>query len=135
MIDNRSMKDESRVILLSRSLVAIITTIVATILSLICIAPLRAQERVRTAQGKLEIQSFKNPEAFFRIGPLQELLIGDLGLEYTDNSGLTNTNKISRLRVSQGLDLNSTLIFSHLSQLQFNFAGAIYEDFYGNGRT
>jgi hypothetical protein len=33
------------------------------------------------------------------------------------------------------LDLNSTLIFSHLSQLQFNLAGRLYEDFYGNGRT
>jgi hypothetical protein len=128
------MKDESRVIMLSRSLGAIIIAIAVTIPSLICIDPLRAQERVRTAQAKLEIESFKNPTAFFRIGPLQEELIGGLGLEYTDNSGLTNTNKISRLRVSQGLDLNSTLIFSHLSQLQFNFAGRIYEDFYGNGR-
>src|SRR5262249_26023024 len=36
--------------------------------------------------------------------------------------------------VAEGLALNSTLIISHLSQLQFNFGGRIYEDFYGNGR-
>jgi hypothetical protein len=131
------MKDDwiqSRVILLSRSLGATIIAIVATILSLISIDPLRAQERVRTAPGRLAIESFRNPEAFFRIGPLQEELIGNMGLEYTDNSGLTNTDKISRLRVSQGLDLNSILIFSHFSSLRFDFAGQLYEDFYGNGR-
>jgi hypothetical protein len=58
-----------------------------------------------------------------------------MGLEYTDNSGLTNTDKISRLQVSQGLSLNSTWILSHLSQLQFDFAGRVNEDFYGNGRS
>src|SRR6516162_11271776 len=112
-----------------------VIAVIATALCLVCAVRVHAQERVRTAVEKLEIESFKNPEAFFRIGPLQEELIGGVGLEYTDNSGLTNTDKISRLRVSQGLDLNSTLIFSHLSQLQFNLAGRIYEDFYGNGRT
>ena len=112
-----------------------VIAVIATALCLVCAVRVHAQERVRTAVEKLEIESFKNPEAFFRIGPLQEELIGGVGLEYTDNSGLTNTDKISRLRVSQGLDLNSTLIFSHLSQLQFNLAGRLYEDFYGNGRT
>src|SRR6266446_1571443 len=100
------MKDDwipFRVILHSRSLGAIVIAIVATILSLICIDPLHAQERVRTAAGRLEIQSFRNPLTFIRIGPLQEELIGSVGLEYTDNSALTNTNKISRLRFYEGL--------------------------------
>jgi hypothetical protein len=96
---------------------------------------LRAQERVRTAAGRLEIQSFKNPEAFFRIGPLQEVLTGGVGIQYTDNSQLTNTNKISRLRFYEGLNLDTIWIISHLNQLQFNFAGQLNEDFYGNGRT
>src|ERR1700751_296161 len=126
---------QSRVILLSRSLGAINIAILATIFSLVCANPLQAQQRVRTAQGRLEIESFKNPEAFFRIGPLQEELLGSTGLEYTDNSGLTNTDKISRLRVSQGLDLNSIWFLSHLSSLRFDFAGQLYEDFYQHGRT
>jgi hypothetical protein len=126
---------QSRVILLSRSLGAIIIAILATVFSLICIDPLHAQQRVRTASGHLEIQNFKNPLIFFRIGPLQEELIGTAGLEYTDNSGLTNTDKIARLRVFEGLDLNSILIFSHFSSLRFDFAGALNEDFYQHGRT
>jgi len=58
-----------------------------------------------------------------------------VGLEYTDNSGLTNTNKISRFRLSEGLDLNSIWILSHFSSLRFDFAGALNEDFYQHGRT
>jgi hypothetical protein len=126
---------QSRVILCSRSSAAITIAILATIFTLICVNPLRAQQRVRTAQGRLEIESFKNPEAFFRIGPLQEELLGTAGLEYTDNSGLSNTDKIARLRVSEGLDLNSILLFSHLSSLRFDVAGALNEDFYQHGRT
>jgi len=125
----------SRVILFFRLLCPHVGTIALLNLCLLQIASVKGQERVRTAPGRLEIESFRNPEAFFRIGPLEEELIGAMGLEYTDNSGLTNTDKISRLRVSQGLASNSTLIFSHLSQLQLNFAGRVNEDFYENGRN
>src|SRR6516164_52801 len=112
-----------------------VMAVVATALCLVCTDPVHAQERVRTAQGHLEIESFKNPLIFFRLGPLQEELVGNVGLEYTDNSGLTNTDKIARLRVSQGLDLNSIWLLSHLSSLRFDFAGQLYEDFYQHGRT
>ena len=125
----------SRVALFFRLLGLYAGTIALVNLCLFQIAPVKGQERVRTAPGRLEIESFRNPEAFFRIGPLEEELIGGMGLEYTDNSGLTNTDKISRLRVSQGLASNSTLIFSHLSQLQLDFAGQVYEDFYEHGRN
>jgi hypothetical protein len=96
---------------------------------------LRAQERVRTAAQQLEIQSFRNPQAFFRIGPFEELLIGSAGVGYTDNANLTPTNKISDLSFNQALSLNTTWIISHLNQLQFNFGGLIIENFYGNGRN
>src|SRR6516164_873494 len=112
-----------------------VMAVVATALCLVCTDPVHAQERVRTAQGHLEIESFKNPLIFFRLGPIQEELVGNVGLEYTDNSGLTNTDKIARLRVSQGLDLNSIWLLSHLSSLRFDFAGQLYEDFYQHGRT
>jgi hypothetical protein len=125
---------QSRVILFSRSLGAIIIARLATTLCLFCANPLHAQQLVRTAQGRLEIQNFKNPLIFFRLGPLQEELLGSAGFDYTDNSGLTNTNKISRFRLSEGLDLNSIWILSHFSSLRFDFAGQLYEDFYGNGR-
>src|SRR6516225_3042786 len=126
---------QSRVILFSRSLGAIIIARLATTLCLFCANPLHAQQLVRTAQGRLEIQNFKNPLIFFRLGPLQEELLGSAGFDYTDNSGLTNTNKISRFRLSEGLDLNSIWILSHFSSLRFDFAGQLYEDFYGNGRS
>jgi hypothetical protein len=126
---------QSRVTPFYRSSGKTAIAVVATTLCLFCANPLRAQQRVRTAQGRLEIESFKNPEAFFRIGPLQEELNGNVGIEYTDNSGLSNTDKISRLRVAQGLDLNSIWLLSHLSSLRFDFAGQLYEDFYGNGRS
>jgi hypothetical protein len=126
---------QSRVTPFYRSSGKTAIALVATTLCLFCANPLRAQQRVRTAQGRLEIESFKNPAAFFRIGPLQEELNGNVGIEYTDNSGLSNTDKISRLRVAQGLDLNSIWLLSHLSSLRFDFAGQLYEDFYGNGRT
>jgi hypothetical protein len=135
---HKMLKDDwiqSRVTLSNQSLGAAFIAAAVTAMCWVSANPLHAQERVRTAAGRLEIQSFKNPLRFFRIGPLQEELIGSVGVEYTDNSGLTNTNKISRLRVYQGLSLNTTLIFSHLNQLQFNFAGQLREDFYGNGRN
>jgi opacity protein-like surface antigen len=96
---------------------------------------LRAQERVRTAAGRLQIQSFKNPEAFFTVGPLQEVLIGSTGFEFTDNSSLSHTGKISRLRFFEGLNLDTIWTLSELNQLEFNFGGQLNEDFYGNGTS
>jgi hypothetical protein len=94
----------------------------------------RAQERVRTAAGQLKIESFRNPEAFFRIGPFQEELIGSTGFAYTDNAGLTR-DKISGLSVYEALDLKTTWVISYLNRLEFDFAGKLSEDFYGNGRS
>jgi hypothetical protein len=96
---------------------------------------LRAQERVRTAAGRLQIQSFKNPEAFFTVGPLQEVLIGSTGFEFTDNSSLSHTGKISRLRFFEGLNLDTIWTLSELNQLEFTFGGQLNEDFYGNGTS
>src|SRR6516165_8110684 len=94
---------QSRVTPFYRSSGNTVIAVIATTLCLFCANSLRAQQRVRTAQGRLEIESFKNPLIFFRLGPLQEELLGSAGFEYTDNSGLSNTNKISRFRLSQGL--------------------------------
>ena len=69
------------------------------------ITSLTAQERVRTAAQQLEIESFRNPEAFFRIGPFQEVLTGSVGVSYTDNADLTPTNKISDLSFQSGAGL------------------------------
>lgn len=96
---------------------------------------LRAQERLRTAAGRLQIESFKNPEAFFRVGPLQELLIGSAGFDFTDNSSLSHTGKISRLRFFEGLTLDTIWVLSDLNQLEFSFGGQLNEDFYGNGKS
>jgi hypothetical protein len=98
--------------------------------------PLHGQEPVRTALRQLPIQAFKrSPEAFFYLGPFQEVLIGSAGVQYTDNVNLTQSNKISDLRFYQGLSLNTTWVISHLNQLQFNFGGQVIENFYGNGRN
>jgi hypothetical protein len=93
------------------------------------------QERVRTAAGRLQIESFKNPEALFRIGPLQEILIGSAGVEFTDNSSLSHTGKISRLRFYEALTLDTIWVLSDLNQLEFSFGGKVNEDFYGNGKS
>jgi hypothetical protein len=100
---------------------------------LFCNGSILAQEPVRTSTKLLKIQSFNNPESFFRIGPLQEELTVSTGFEYTDNAQLTNTNKISRARFFQGLDLNTTWVISHFNKLSFTFGGQLNEDFYGNG--
>jgi hypothetical protein len=106
------------------------------ILFLVLIGSLRAQEPVRIAPEKLPIQSFRSvPEPFFRLGPFQEELIGSVGIQYTDNVNLTQSNKISNLSFNQGLSLNTTWVISHLNQLQFNFGGQVMENFYGNGRN
>jgi hypothetical protein len=105
------------------------------VLCFVPVTPLRAQERVRTAAQQLEIESFKKPEAFVRIGPLQEELIVSTGIEFTDNSDLTNSNKISRVRFYEALDLNTTWVLSRLNELKFNFGGKVSEDFYGNGKS
>ena len=102
-------------------------------LCLVQITSLRGQERVRTAAQQLEIESFRNPEAFFRIGPTEEVLIGSVGVSYTDNANLTPTNKVSDLSFNQSLTLNATWVISHLNQLHFNIAGQVTEDFYGKG--
>jgi hypothetical protein len=97
--------------------------------------PLKAQERVRSSAGKLEIESFRNPEAFFRIGPILEAITGTVGISYTDNSQLSNTDKISRFRIEQGLDLDTTWILSHFNQLELKVGGKLSEDFFGNGKS
>jgi hypothetical protein len=96
---------------------------------------LRAQELVRTSALQPQILSFKQPEVTFRLGPLQEQLSADLGVQYTDNVNLTNTNRLSDFSITQGLGLNTTWVISHLNQLQFNLAGYVTENFYGNGRN
>ncbi len=113
----------------------LVTGIAPVIFCLVLNAALHAQERVRTAAGRLQIESFKNPEAFFTVGPLQEVLIGSTGFAFTDNSSLTHTGKISRLRFFEGLNLDTIWILSDLNQLEFNFGGQLNEDFYGNGTS
>ena len=126
----------SRVTRFRRLLHAHPPAISSFILCLVLIASLRAQEPVRTAVQQLPIQSFKrSPEAFFYFGPFQEVLIGSVGVQYTDNVNLTPTNKISDLSFSQGLNLNTTWVISHLNQLVFNFGGQVIENFYGDGRN
>jgi opacity protein-like surface antigen len=110
-----------------------LAAIPTVILCLVQVISLRGQERVRTAAGQLEIESFRNPEAFFRIGPTEEVLIGSVGVGYTDNANLTPTNKVSNLSFNQSLTLNATWVLSHLNQLNFNLAGQVTENFYGNG--
>jgi hypothetical protein len=102
---------------------------------LVCPTGLLAQERVRTAAGRLEIESFRNPEVFFRLGPLQEQLTGSVGVQYTDNSDLTPTDKISRFSIYEALDLDTTWVLTHLNELKFHFGGKLSEDFFSNGRS
>ena len=126
----------SKVRLFRRFLHAYPATISSAILCLILTTSLPAQERVRTSAAPLPIQSFRrSPEAFFYLGPFQEMLTGSIGVEYTDNVDLAATNKISDLSFSQGLNLDTTWVISHLNQLQFNFGGQVTEHFYGNGRN
>src|SRR5258708_21204748 len=113
----------------------LIIVVSPVVLCLVHITALRAQERVRTAAGGLEIESFKNPEALFTGGPLQEVLIGSAGFEFTDNSSLRHTGKISRLRFYEGLGLDTVWVLSELNQLEFSFGGQVNEDFYGNRKS
>jgi hypothetical protein len=94
-----------------------------------------SQERVRSAAGRLEIESFRKPEAFFTVGPLQEELIGSAGIEFDDNSNLVHTGKISRVRFFEALTLNTTWVLSELNRIEFAFGGSLNEDFYGNGTS
>jgi hypothetical protein len=111
-------------------------TISFGLLCLVLITSSSAQELVRTSTTLLPIESFRrSPEAFFYLGPLQEVLTGTAGVQYTDNVNLTATDKISDLSFSLGLGLNTTWVISHLNQLQFNFGGEVTENFYGNGRN
>jgi hypothetical protein len=101
---------------------------------LVLITSLPAQERVRTSATQLPIETFRHtPNAFFYLGPFQEVLSGSVGVQYTDNVNLS-TDKISDLSFSLGLGLDTTWVISHLNQLQFLVGGAITENFYGNGR-
>src|SRR5271165_2626128 len=126
----------SRVRLFCHFLHARPATMSPFIFCLVLVGSLRAQEPVRTAPQQLPIESFKRaPEAFFYLGPFQEILTGTTGVQYTDNSSLTATNKISDLSFSLGLNANTTWVISHLNQLTFNFGGQVIENFYGNGRS
>jgi hypothetical protein len=106
------------------------------ILCLALITSLRAQERVRTFAGQLPIQGFRRaPVTFFRLGPFDGNVTGSVGVEYTDNANLANTNKISRVRFDQGLTLDVVWVLSHLNQLEIVFGGLVTEDIYGNGKN
>ena len=125
----------SKVTLFRRFLRADPATTCSVILCLILATPLRAQERVRTSAGPLAIQTFKRaPEVFFRLGPFDGDVTATAGAEYTDNATLASTDKVSRLRFDEGLDLDLTWVVSHLSELEILFAGRLTEDFYENGK-
>jgi hypothetical protein len=103
-----------------------------------CLVPItasQAQERIRTAAAELEIQEFRKPETFVRIGPFQEELTGYTGLDFTDNSNIVHTGKISRVSIFEGFALDTLWALSHINRLEFNFGGKLSEDFYGNGRS
>jgi hypothetical protein len=105
---------------------------------LFCLVPnpaLNAQERVRTAAEKLEIESFRKPEFNLELGPLQELLSASVGVEYTDNSNLSHLDKISRFSIIEGIGVDTIWVLSHLNELRFNFGARLSEDFYGNGKN
>ena len=96
----------SRVKRFSRFLGLCLWTIVPLTFCLIHVPSLRAQERVRTSTARLPIEAFRrSPETFFYLGPFQEELTGAAGISYTDNSNLTNADKISRLSFFQTLNL------------------------------
>jgi opacity protein-like surface antigen len=106
------------------------------LLFLVLITSSSAQELVRTSAALLPIASFRrSPEAFFYLGPFQEVLTGSAGVQYTDNVNLTDTDKISDLSFTLGLGLETTWVISHLNQLQFTFGGELMENFYSNGRS
>jgi hypothetical protein len=110
--------------------------ILSAILCLMLIAPAAAQEPVRTSALQLPIASFRrSPDAFFYLGPFQEIATGSVGVQYTDNVNLTPTDKISNLSFTLGLGLNTTWVISQFNALQFTFGGGITENFYGNGRN
>jgi len=73
--------------------------------------------------------------SFIKLGPFRGTLQASAGLEYTDNSGLTSTNEISRLRFAEGLGLNLGWNFSPENGIHFNLGGIVSEDFYGNGKS
>jgi hypothetical protein len=126
----------SRVTLIRHFLHACPATVWAIILCLILITSVRAQERVRTAQGALPIQTFRRaPETFFRLGPFDGNITASTGVEYTDNANLSETSKLSRFRFDQGLTLDVVWVVSHLSQLEIVFGGRVLEDIYGNGKN
>ena len=111
-------------------------TISFGLLCLVLITSSSAQELVRTSARLLPIESFRrSPEAFFYLGPFQEVLTGTAGVQYTDNVNLTDTDKMSDLSFTLGLGLDTTWVISHLNQLQFTFGGEVMENFYSNGRN
>jgi hypothetical protein len=103
-----------------------------------CLVPItasQAQERIRTAATELEIQEFRKPETLISIGPFQEELTGYTGVDFTDNSNLVHTGKISRVSIFEGFSLDTRWTLSHINQLAFTFGGKLSEDFYGNGTS
>jgi hypothetical protein len=96
---------------------------------------LRAQEPVRSAAPPPLIEAYRrSPQAFFYLGPFQEVLIGTVSTQYVDNVNLTPTDKISDLSFSLGMGLETTWTISHLNQLTFRFGGELTENLYSNGR-
>jgi hypothetical protein len=111
-------------------------TISSAFLGLVLITSLPAQERVRSSALQLPIEGFRrSPDAFFYVGPFQEILTGSAGVQYTDNVNLSPTDKISDLSFTLGLTLDTTWVISPFNQLQFTFGGEVAENFYGNGRN
>jgi hypothetical protein len=112
---------------------------VSVALSLVpCLVPItasQAQERIRTAATELEIQEFRKPETLIRLGPFQEELTGYTGLDFTDNSNIVHTGKVSRVSIFEGFSLDTIWTLSHINQLEFTFGGKLSEDFYGNGTS
>jgi opacity protein-like surface antigen len=125
----------STIVIIRRILCGGRVTLGWIILCLIFPGWLHAQEPIRSAAPPAPIEAYRrSPDAFFYLGPFQEVITGYVSTQYTDNVNLTPTDKISNLSFTLGMGMNTTWVVSHLNQLNFRFGGEMTENLYGNGR-
>lgn len=112
-----------------------VVALLTAIFLILIIDTASAQDTLRSSIGPSALTRFSldQKSSSIRFGPFTGNLGATLGFDYTDNSNLSETHKISRVEFYEAIDLDMSWIVSHQNRLDITLGGQINQDIVGDG--